>query len=394
MDLEFSAEEVDFREEVATWLSANVPRDRRPTDDRQAMRKFDLAWQATQHQGGWAGISWPAEYGGRGVSFVQKMIWHEEYALAGAPSVGSSFVGLNHAGPTLIVRGSPEQQQTHLDPILRGEVLWCQGFSEPEAGSDLAALRTRAVVDGDHLVVTGQKVWTSYADVADYQELLVRTNPDASKHEGISWLICDMHSPGIEVRPILTITGEKHFCEVFYDEVRVPIANAVGGIDNGWSVTRSTLAFERGTAFIDDQIALLFEIEELIDRARTVTDARSRALIEDDEFARRLATARAEGAALLSMTYASISRAQRNPEPGTEGTMIRLYYSELSQRVAKLALDMAGSRAIAYSLEDEPKGSDAPHMYFNSFRRTIGAGTSDILRNVIAERALGLPRHH
>src|SRR5207245_2200739 len=253
------------------------------------MREFDLVWQRLQWEAGWAGIAWPVEYGGRGLPLTQQLVWYEEYARMGLKPIDTRFVGLAHAGPTLIARATPEQQAFHLPKILQGEVVWCQGFSEPEAGSDLASLRTRGVVDGDELVVSGQKVWTSFADVADWQELLVRTNPDAPKHKGISWVICDMRSTGIEVRPIRTMDGGSDFAEVFYDEVRIPLANVVGAIDNGWSVAMSTLSFERGTAFTLNQVQLSSTVERLIELARERVDARGRSLLSDDEIARSLA---------------------------------------------------------------------------------------------------------
>ncbi len=342
MDLDLTADELAFRDEVRTWLRENVPREPRPTDGPE-MRPYDLAWQAKQYEGGWAGISWPRAYGGRGLSLVQQMIWHEEYALAGAPYIGTCFVGINHAGPTLIARADEDQKSFHLPKILRGEVVWCQGFSEPDAGSDLASLQTRAEIDGDELVVTGQKIWTSYADDAEYQELLVRTNRDVPKHKGITWVICDMRLPGIDIRPIKTMAHTHHFCEVFYDEVRIPLANVVGDINDGWSVAMSTLSFERGTAFMAEQVEMSRTVEELIEVAAETTgpDGR-RPAIDDDEIARRLAEARAEIAALRAMTYAGISRNARQAAPGPEGSIIRLYHGEANQRLYRLAMDILG----------------------------------------------------
>jgi len=216
-----------FRERVRDWLSDHVPSERRPVRPTDA-RAFDLAWQRTMYEAGWAGIAWPQEFGGLGLSLLHQMIWHEEYAKAQAPTVGVCFVGLNHGGPTLIARGSDEQKAEHLLPILRGDVVWCQGFSEPGAGSDLASLSTRGDIDGDDIIVNGQKTWTSYGDVADLQELIVRTDHSGSKHQGISWLICDMRTPGIDVRPMTTMAGTKDFCEVFYTDVRIPRRNLVG----------------------------------------------------------------------------------------------------------------------------------------------------------------------
>jgi alkylation response protein AidB-like acyl-CoA dehydrogenase len=283
----------------------------------------------------------------------------------------------------LIARGSEAQKATHLRPILRGDVVWAQGFSEPEAGSDLASLQTRAEVDGDELVVTGQKVWTSYADIADLQELLVRTNRDVPKHKGITWVICDMRSPGVEVRPIGTIDGEHHFAEVFYDEVRIPLTNVVGAIDDGWSVAMSTLSFERGTAFISSQT----KVHETVERL--VALATERKLLDDEELARRLAAARAEVAALRSMTYLGVSRNARQPVPGPEGSIVKLFYAELSQRVYALALDVLGPDSLRADLG---LATDWHHDYLEAYSYSIGGGTSEIMRNIIGERLLGLPR--
>ena len=224
-----------FRAECREWLAHNVPRGRRP-EEGPAMRDFDRAWQRRQFDGGWAGVSWPKDYGGRGASVLEQLIWFEECARAGAPSSGTMFVALSHAGPTLITSANEEQKAFHLPRILRGEVSWCQGFSEPGAGSDLASLRCKAEVDGDHLIVNGSKIWTTYGDLSDYQELLVRTDPAAQRHKGISWVICDMKLPGIEIRPIKAMSGLTHFAQVFYDNVRIPMSNLIGSLNDGWRV--------------------------------------------------------------------------------------------------------------------------------------------------------------
>ncbi|MFE2985690.1 acyl-CoA dehydrogenase family protein [Streptomyces sp. NPDC059262] len=390
MDLDFTPEQREFREEVRTWLHENKPRDPRPQDPEE-LRAFDLAWQRTQWEGGWAGIAWPTEYGGRGATLTEQLIWYEEYAAHGLPSIDACFVGLSHAGPTLITRASQEHKNFHLPKILRGEVVWCQGFSEPDAGSDLASLRTKAVIDGDHLVVTGQKIWTSFAASADYQELLVRTDNTGTKHQGITWVICDMHSPGIQVRPIRTMEGTAEFCEVFYDEVRIPLANVVGELGQGWSVAMSTLAFERGTAFTASQVRLAGIVEELIDHARDhVGPDRRRPAIADDEIARRLARARADIAALRAMTYAGVCRSMQSDTPGPKGSMLKLHFADLSKEVAALAMDIIGPQALR-------RGGDRHHRgwvgnYLHSFSDSIGGGTSEIQRNIIGDRVLGLPR--
>jgi len=393
MNLDLTAEEQAFRAEARTWLRDHLPADERPPEGTE-MREFDLAWQRTLFDGGWAGINWPTEYGGRGLSDIQQMIWYEEFAKADPPFTlnnSCTFVGNNHGGPTLMVNGDDAQKAAHLPRILRGEVVWCQGFSEPGAGSDLAGLSTKAVIDGDELVVTGQKTWTSYAHVADVQELLVRTDPDAPKHKGISWVICDMASPGIEIREIETMSHVTDFCEVFYDEVRIPLSNVVGDINNGWKVAMSTLGFERGTAFMADQVELAATVERLIEEARhrTGPDGR-RPAIADDEIARRLATARAEVAALRAMTIAGISRTARTGVPGPEGSMIRLFHGELHQRVYRLALDIVGPDALRLTPVDGEGVWTGP--YLQSFAYTIGGGTTDIQRNIVGERVLGLPR--
>ncbi|HVU71435.1 MAG TPA: acyl-CoA dehydrogenase family protein [Mycobacteriales bacterium] len=387
MELRFSADEEAFRDKARTWLAENVPRERRPHDGA-ALGEFDRAWQRTQHEGGWAGVSWPQEYGGLGLPLVQQLIWYEEYARAGLPDIDACFVGLAHAGPTLMARATDAQRSFHLPKILAGEVSWCQGFSEPQAGSDLASLRTYAERDGDDFVVSGQKIWTSYADAARYQELLVRTDREAPKHRGISWLICDMHSPGITVRPIPTIDGSSHFCEVFYDEVRIPVDNVVGDINDGWSVAMSTLSFERGTAFTVGQVQLAELTEQLAALARERTGSDGRPLIADDEIAHAIATMRAEVAALRAMTYATVSRNAHRDLPGPEGSMVKLYFSEVRQRLYRLAIDVLGDDALTRTDDDRPWVDE----YLLSLSYSIGGGTSEIQRNIIGERVLGLPR--
>ena len=391
MDLDFTAEQAEFREEVRTWLAENAPTEPRPHTWNGGMREYDLAWQRTQWEGGWAGIAWPKEYGGRGLATLQQLIWYEEYAEAGLPAIDSTFVGLNHAGPTLITRASEEQKAFHLPRILRGEDIWCQGFSEPGAGSDLAALSTRAEVDGDHFVVTGQKIWTSFAMLADYQELLVRTDRSGSKHQGITWLICDMRTPGIEVRPIETIEGGAEFCECFYDEVRVPLANIVG---RGTAAGRSRCPRCRSSAAPGTPPARSACPSSWSGHRRregaTGPDGR-RPAIADEEIAVRLATARAEVAALRAMTYAGICRNLRSDQPGPEGSMLKLYFAEIAKRVASLAMDILGPDSLrASSRWDRPFGWSGNYLY--SFSTSIGGGTSEIQRNIIGDRVLGLPR--
>jgi alkylation response protein AidB-like acyl-CoA dehydrogenase len=391
VDLDYTADERSFRDEVRTWLHEHVPTEPRPHGDEPDSRAFDLAWQRAQYDGGWAGISWPAEYGGRGLSTIEQLIWYEEYARAEAPWIGACFVGINHGGPTLIARANETQKTFHLPRILRGEVVWCQGFSEPDAGSDLASLTTRAVLDGDELVVTGQKIWTSFAHLADYQELLLRTDAGSSRHKGLTWVICDMHAPGITVRQIPTLDRGAEFCEVFYDEVRVPVANVVGDIGDGWSVAMSTLSLERGTGFLAEIVHTMQLVDSLIEEARSRTgpDGR-RSVLADDEYARRLGALKAEISVLRSAAYRAISRNQRTGAPGAEGSMLRLAYGNLLQAVARLAMDVLGPDALAYV--DRFRAGGWTGTWLRSFAAGMGGGTFEIQRTIIGERVLGLPR--
>ena len=385
MDLHFSREDTIFREQARAWLRDNVVRERRPHSG-EAMRAFDLAWQRKQCEGGWAGVSWPVEYGGLGLSLTRQLIWHEEYARADAPDNHLCFVALNHAGPTIIARGSEPQKRFHLPKILKGDVIWCQGFSEPNSGSDLASLRTHARIEGDQLVVNGSKIWTSHGHLSDWQELLVRTNPDAPKHRGISWVICDMKSPGITLRPIeiMTSPNQVHFVQCFYDDVRIPLSNVVGEIDDGWNVAMSTLGFERGTAQIRDQIRYAYLAEKMIREAQRRFG--SETPLSNDEIGARLAHLRADMAAARAMTYMVMSRAEAGIQD-SQTSLMRAMVGETQQRARRLALDILGP----YALEN-PEDDDWVYFYLRSFSITIAAGTAQIQRNIIGERVLGLPR--
>lgn len=393
MNLDFSAADEEFREEARTWLRENLPTEQRPPEGA-AMREFDLAWQQTLHAGGWAGINWPVEYGGRGLSDIQQMIWYTEFAKADPPFTlnnSCTFVGNNHGGPTLMACGNDEQKSFHLPKILRGEVVWCQGFSEPGAGSDLASLSTKAVVDGDELVVTGQKIWTSYAEVADYQELLVRTNPDAPKHKGISWVICDMRSPGIEVRPIRLMGGDNHFSEVFYDEVRIPIENVVGGLNNGWKVAMATLDFERGTAFMADQLRLTKIAQDLVELAKAVPAPSGRGMaIDDGEIRAALARAVIGSRTLQSMTYQLVSRQIAGVSGAADSSLLRIQFSLVAQYIHRLAMRLRGADGL---VDDSDLGERSwTYNYLWSFQTSIGGGTREIQRDIVGNRHLLLPR--
>ena len=365
-----------FRKEARHWLQANVPSER-PPQEGPASSTFVRAWQQAQWQGGWAGIAWPKEFGGRGLSVLEQIVWCEEYARAGGPSpLDASFVGLNHAGPTLIARGTHEQKAFHLPKILSGDALWCQGFSEPSAGSDLASLKTRGRIEGDELVIDGQKLWISFADVADYQELLIRTDPNAFAKAALTWVICPMKTPGITVRRIKTMAGPHKYCEVFYDAVRLSLSQVVGGVGNGWATAMSTLGFERGTASLALLLGLILNVEKLLRCCPA----------DRPELRLRLARLRAEGAAIRATTYRFALDAE-HAVPDAGGSAIRLSFAEFTQRVTGAAIDLFGL--------DSPEVVGAHgwgHDYLDVFSETIAGGTAEIQRNIIAERVLGLPK--
>ncbi len=386
MNLDFSEDEQLFREQVRDWLNTHAPKGPPPPMGVERLA-YEKAWQRKLYDHGWAGIDWPKEYGGLGLSLMKQLIWFEEVSRAQAPVEGNFFVALNHAGPTLIACGTEEQKARFLPLILRGETPWCQGFSEPDSGSDLASIRTNGDIDGDHIVVNGSKIWTTAAHLADYQELLIRTDRNSQRHAGMTWIIGDMHLPGVTVRPIKALDGEVHFCEVFYDNVRIPHSHVVGEIGQGWSVAMTTLSFERGTATLGERIEIGRIVEQLIVLAGATQDENGRPMIENGAITERLATVRAEAAALRSMTYMTISRSIHTPVPGPEGVMAAIYATELVQRVHKLMMDIIGPRAL-----EMDAGNRWPRRYLASRLRTLAGGTAQIRRNIVGERVLGLAR--
>lgn len=387
MNLAPSPEQIEFRQRAREWLQSNAPRADRPAEPEAAQR-FLRDWQRRLCDGGWAGLNWPKAYGGAGLSGIQCLIWYEECDRVNAPP--STSIALSHAGPTLIARGSEEQKAFHLPRILNGESVWCQGFSEPGAGSDLANLQTKGEVDADDLVVTGQKTWTSGAVGADYQELLVRTDPDSKRHRGLTWIICDMRLPGITVHPIKTMMGEAEVNSTFYDAVRIPLSNVVGEINDGWSVAMATLAFERGTMFLRDQVGLSAKIERAIDLAKRTRLADGRLAIEDDTIALRLAHLKAEGLSHRAMGLANVSNADRTGSPGPEGSMAKLLTTTTHRAVNDVVAEILGLQFLEY---DENRASNpATYEYLWGWVLTIAGGTSEIQREIIADRVLNLPR--
>ncbi|UZJ30875.1 acyl-CoA dehydrogenase family protein [Streptomyces endophytica] len=375
MDLAYTEEEEDFRARLRGWLAGVLPTlPARPDPlDWPGRRAYDTAWQRRLYDAGYADVHWAA-------APTLRLIFLEETERAGAPYVGANFVGLLHAGPTIAAEGTEAQQRRWLPPVLRGEEIWCQGFSEPEAGSDLASLRTRAVRDGDAYVVTGTKIWTSHAEVADWCELLVRTDPAAPRHRGITWLAMPMDAPGITVRPLRTLAGSAEFAEMFLDEVRVPVDCRVGAENDGWRVTMVTLSFERGTAFVGEVVACRRVLAEVARRAR------ANGRWDDAVLRRRLGRLNAEFAALWRLTQWNVSEAQlRGGGPGAGGSVFKLRYSHARQELYDAAAEVLGAGAWD---ADEEWTADR----LSSLSYTIAAGTSQVQQNIIAERILGLPK--
>ncbi|ARP71643.1 acyl-CoA dehydrogenase [Streptomyces pluripotens] len=375
MDLSCTPEEEEFRARLREWLTKVLPTlpAAPPPDDWPGRRAYDLGWQRMLYDAGYADVHW-------GASPTTRLIFLEETERAGAPYVGANFVGLLHAGPTIAAEGTVGQQARWLPPILRGEEVWCQGFSEPGAGSDLAALRTRAHRDGDDYVVSGSKLWTSHAEVADWCELLVRTDPDAPRHQGITWLAMPMDADGITVRPLRTLAGSAEFAEVFLDEVRVPAVNRVGEENDGWRVTMVTLSFERGTAFVGEVVACRRTLTEL---TRT---ARENGRWDDPVLRRRVGRLDAEFRALWRLIQWNVSEAETTGGvPGARGSVFKLRYAHARQELYDTAAEVLGPDCLDL---DRPWVLDR----LSALSYTIAAGTSQIQRNIVAERILGLPK--
>jgi alkylation response protein AidB-like acyl-CoA dehydrogenase len=391
MNFEFTPEQEAFRKDVRQWLERNLPDDLRGSAfassraDVEEVRKL-RAWQETMAEAGFVGMDWPREFGGRGASLVEMIILYQEMARAESPQLVNRG-GVSMLGPTLMKYGTPVQQQRFLPKILTAEELWCQGFSEPNAGSDLANLQTRAVRADDHFIVNGQKVWTSMAHVADWCFLLVRTDPGAAKHKGISFLLVDMKTPGIIVRPLRQMTGEAEFNEVFWDNVRVPAENLVGRLNEGWSVAITTLAYERDLLTHIRQISLKNALHRMIRLARE--HGRSADLV----VRQKLAGLWIGEQALQMNAYRSLTRILRGGQPGPEGSTSKLYWSQLDQELAQLGSELLGP--YGQIAEGSPWAVDDGQWEFYALLAQasgIRAGTSEILRNILGERVLGLPK--
>ena len=381
MDLTLSPEEEAFRDELRSWLADNHPGSE-PSGD-EAGFQFRRDWQRRLYDAGWAGVSWPREYGGRGATLVEQALFNEELTRARAPSL-VNVLGLAMGGPTVIAHGTDEQKERYLQPILSADEIWCQGFSEPDSGSDLASLKTRAVRDGDEWVVTGQKVWTTLAHHAKWCMLVARTDPDAPKHKGITYFLMDMEQDAVQVRPLTQITGEAEFNELFLEEARIPHENILGGEGNGWNVAITTLMHERATLAFGLQIQVKIALGELFDQARS-SRVNGASAVEDDIVRQRLAQLYIESEVLRLNAYRGLTATMKYGVPGPEGSLGKWHWSEVNQALTELAMDLAGANA---QLQDEKW----TYRFLRARANSIEGGSTEILKNIVAERVLGLPR--
>jgi alkylation response protein AidB-like acyl-CoA dehydrogenase len=397
VDFSLTPDQEAFRERVRAWLRANIPREwsRRVTASSEVPRPeaYELlrGWQRRLHEAGFIGLTWPKEYGGGGLTFVEELILHQEMALAKAPPV-LNILGVGMAGPTIIAYGTEAQKQRYPARILSCEEIWCQGYSEPNAGSDLASLQTRAVRDGEHWVINGQKVWTSLAHVADWMMLLARTDPDAPKHKGITYFLLDMKLPGVTVKPLKQITGDAEFNEVFFDNVRVHESQVLGGINNGWRVGLTTLMYERLALGFGLQTRLRIAVDGVIELARQM-EKHGRAATKDPVLRQKLAQLWIDAECLKYTGARAITRLLRGELPGPEASTGKMGWVETHQRLQELAIEIQGPYGqLTAGSERALEGGVWQYTFLRSRANSIEGGTTEIQRNIIAERVLGLPK--
>jgi alkylation response protein AidB-like acyl-CoA dehydrogenase len=376
LDLTLSPNEQSFRDELRGWLAQNHPGDE-PTGD-EAGFAFRKQWQRKLHEAGYAGLSWPKEYGGRGATLIEQAIFGEEMGRAKAPST-ANVLGLVMGGPVVIAHGTDEQKQRYLEPILSAEEIWCQGFSEPESGSDLASLKTKAVKSNGEWVVTGQKVWTTLAHVAKWCMLVARTDPDAPKHKGLTYFLLDMEQDAVQVRPLRQITGEAEFNELFIEEARIPDENLVGGVGNGWTVAITTLMHERAGLGAAAAAGVRIALGQLIELAQ------ERGVADDPIVRQRIAQLLIEVEALRLNAWRGLTTIMKTGIPGPEGSLPKLQWSAVNQALTELAVAIEGEEGVE-------KDSEWTYRFLRARANSIEGGTTEILKNIIAERVLGLPK--
>jgi alkylation response protein AidB-like acyl-CoA dehydrogenase len=377
VDLTLSANECAFRDELREWLRSNAPANE-PVGDEAARHAWLCAWQRRLALDGWSGVHWPVEFGGRAATLTESAIFFEELAHARAP-LPANVLGLLLAGPTIMLWGDEDQKARYLPPILDAREIWCQGFSEPEAGSDLAAVKTRARNDGDSWVVTGQKVWTSVAHHSKWCMLLARTDPDGPKHKGLTYFLMDMEQDAVQVRPLKQITGESEFNELFIEEAVIPGANVLGGVGNGWKVALTTLMNERAGLGFFLQVRLRQLLDEVFEAAA------DRGLLDHAVIADRLAQLHVKTEVLRLTAYRGLAAIEKYGQPGPEGSLVKWMWSQANQELTQLAVDVVGDEALT-------AGSKWGYELLRARGNSIEGGTTEILKNIVAERVLGLPR--
>ena len=380
MDLTLTPQEEAFRDELRTWLEAHHPGPE--PDGDEAAFAFRIDWQRKLYEDGWAGVSWPREYGGRGATLIEQAIFNEEMTRSRAPSM-ANVLALAMGGPTVIAHGTDEQKNRFLQPILSAEEIWCQGFSEPDAGSDLASLKTKAVRSDGGWVVTGQKVWTTFAHHAKWCMLVARTDADAPKHKGLTYFLLDMKQEGVQVRPLVQITGEPEFNELFFEEAVIPDENVIGGVGNGWGVAITTLMHERATLAFGLQVQVKIALGQLMELVR------ERGLEADPVVRQRMGQLYTEAEVLRLNAYRGLTRIMKRGVPGPEGSLGKWHWSEVNQSLTEAAMDLRGAEA---PLADGGGGADWSYRFLRARANSIEGGTTEILKNIVAERVLGLPR--
>jgi alkylation response protein AidB-like acyl-CoA dehydrogenase len=397
MDLTLTPAQQTLRAEVRDWLKKNLPAQwtsrvvAGPDVPRPEVHGFLREWQRKLYEAGFLGLTWPKECGGRGLTFMEELILHQEMALAKAPPI-LNILGIGMAGPTIIVYGTEAQKKRYLPKILSCEEIWCQGYSEPNAGSDLASLQCRAVRDGNDFIVTGQKVWTSLAEAADWMMLLARTDPEVEKHKGITYFLLDMHSPGITVRPLRQMTGDAEFNEVFFDNVRVPAENILGGLNNGWQVGITTLMYERLALGFGLQLRLRIALDALIELARR-TKRNGGTAAEDPILRQKLAQLWIDTEVFKYTGARAVTKLLKGELPGPEASTGKIWWCESHQRLQELAMEIQGpyhqfSRGSEWAIEH----GIWQYTFLRSRANSVEGGTTEIQRNIIGERVLGLPK--
>jgi alkylation response protein AidB-like acyl-CoA dehydrogenase len=395
LDFTLTPDQDAFRQRVRTWLAANIPDDWTKFGLSEVPRPeayaFLRKWQATLYDAGFIGVTWPKEYGGQGLTFVEEMILHQEMALQKSPPM-LNVLGVGMAGPTIIAYGTEEQKKRYPAKILSCEEIWCQGYSEPNAGSDLASLQTRAVKDGEHWVINGQKVWTSLAHIADWMMLLARTDPDAPKHKGITYFLLDMKTPGVTVKPLKQLTGDAEFNEVFFDNVRVHESRVLGGVNNGWAVGLTTLMYERLALGFGLQVRLRISVDQLVDMARRM-EKNGRSVTKDPVMRQKLAQLWIDTESLKYTGARAVTRLLKGELPGPEASAGKMMWVETHQRLQELAMEIQGPYSqLARGAAAAVDGGLWQYSFLRSRANSIEGGTTEIQKNIIGERVLGLPK--